>query len=151
MRLHLHHVQGTHWISISKYDRFNYARVWGREKPPTDVIPLRAGDLCPRSSLRVSEAACTLVEYVNARLCTLWMHADVHAGEERRGGGGGDRTDTGWLMEKFSPQRKPLYHLPTTLYRLPLLLPFHQERLCFSISDNSPLYLEFIWCGSSGA
>ena len=51
----------------------------------TDVIPLRAGDLCPRSSLRVSEAACTLVEYVNGRLCTLWMHADVHAGEERRG------------------------------------------------------------------
>lgn len=37
-----------------------------REKAPTDVIPLRAGDLCPRSSLRVSEAACTLVEYVNA-------------------------------------------------------------------------------------
>ena len=32
-------------------------------------------------------------------------------------------------------------------------LPFHQERLCFSISDSSPrlLYLEFIWCGSSGA
>lgn len=47
--------------------------VSGREKPPTDVIPLRAGDLCPRSSLRVSEAACTLAR-VRERP-PLWMHA----------------------------------------------------------------------------
>lgn len=74
------------------------------------------------------------LEYVNARLCEC-----TQRGRAR----GEDRTDTGWLMEKFSPQRKPLYHLCP---------PFHRERLCSSISDSSPrlLYLEFIWCGSSG-
>lgn len=39
-----------------------------REKPPTDVIPLCVGDLCPRSSLRVSEAACTLGEYAHVAI-----------------------------------------------------------------------------------
>ena len=42
--------------------------------------------------------------------------------------------------------------IPSPYCSLSSLL-FHQERLCFSISDSSPrlLYLEFIWCGSSGA
>lgn len=42
--------------------------VSGREKPPTDVIPLCVGDLCSRSSLRVSEAACTLGEYAHVAI-----------------------------------------------------------------------------------
>lgn len=109
--------------------------VSGREKPPTDVIPLRAGDLCPRSSLRVSEAACTLAR-VRERP-PLWMHAArtcTRRGPHRYGVANGE----------IQPATE------TVIPSLPS--PFHRERLCSSISDSSPrlLYLEFIWCGSSG-
>ena len=81
---------------------------------------------------------------------------EVHAGEGRAAHA---RTDTGWLMEKFSPQRKPLYSLSLSLslsvcLSLSLSLCLYPPllvSLLLDLLDSSPrlLYLEFIWCGSS--
>lgn len=113
--------------------------VSGREKPPTDVIPLRAGDLCPPFIFA------GVWGRVHARSST-WTPASVNPRSRRARGE--ERTDTGWwLMEKFSPQRKPLYHLSIVSPFLPsgtsLLLDLRQW-------SSPSLYLEFIWCGSRG-
>lgn len=73
------------------------------------------------------------------------MHTRAHAHPYTRAriyevhGGGGRaahaRTDTGWLMEKFSPQRKPLYSLVPFSFSRSLSL-HHFWRLCFSISST---------------
>lgn len=81
----VHHVQGTHWISISKYDRFNYARVWERETSyrcyPSPcqwfVSPVHlCGCLGPRARS---------LEYVNARLCESTQQTCTRRGAHRYG------------------------------------------------------------------
>lgn len=95
-------------------------RAYVMEAPPLGVVPLYTGDLCPSSVyVRVSGRVCICKLYIHLRVCTCTSTIRyLCLSIPRRG-----RTralampladsvaDIGWLMEKFSPQRKLWYTL----------------------------------------
>ena len=114
--------------------------VSGREKPPTDVIPLCVGDLCPRSSLRVSEAACTRIHtYAHTHSVRLWMHTRTRARiyEDTRRGGARRRRESRTCPHRYGVANGEIQPATETVI-LSLSLSLS---LCLSVSFSFSLSL----------
>lgn len=94
-------------------------RAYVMEAPPLGVVPLYTGDLCPSVYVRVSGRVCICKLYIHFRVCTCTPATRyLCVSIPRRGRTraltmplAGSVADIGWLMEKFSPQRKLWYTL----------------------------------------
>lgn len=123
-------------------------RAYVMEAPPLGVVPLYTGDLCPSSVyVRVSGRVCICKLYIHLRVCTCTQTTRYLCVSIPRRGRTRALTmpladsvaDIGWLMEKFSPQRKLWYTLVS---------PVPPRRSPSVIVAGRLLYLESIWCGS---